>query len=438
MNVRGLLVMLRESDSWLNASQITKLAGVEQGRKIRVAEDQIEGEYERIIGGYAPYQGIWVQYEYGRRLAREYNVEQTLLPLLEYDATTDRSRPPSQPARTLPRGNVPKAVRVPSFEPKAQIQAPQRKTVPADRPHAGSSVHDKQRSEQSSNALASREEWLDSSESEDELSRIFESEDVEALRPTVISDVSPAPQPPVNMNSKRKRQSEPQGHVSDEPTHAQKRPKQTHVLSDDKSEVFQDYSQVSAQLLSRTIRNALLDPKTTIPSSLEEYGHGTRNASIGVGVGRTRKNADEYSMNAHSTFSRTRRERLGELGLWFDRRQLADNNAVMRSIEKVRAKVPWDQMSQEEQQKVRKQVKRKIFHQRYQEGRSQSYFISQLLKLANQSGVSNDAILGLLLQQQKSRETLVDLFSGLVGVNESGTLSVNKVMVENYEGWETE
>ena len=436
--------MLRESDSWLNASQITKVAGVEQGRKIRVAEDQIEGEYERIIGGYAPYQGIWVQYEYGRRLAREYNVEQTLLPLLEYNATTDRRRPPIQPARTLPRGNVPQAggARVPSsaLEKQKQIPAPQRKIGPADRPSTGTLVHVKQRSDQSSNALASREEWLDSSESEDELSQVFESEDVDPPRPTVISDVSPVPHPPVNMNSKRKRQSEPQGHVPEGVAHVQKRPKQNHVLSEDESEAFQDYSQVSAQVLSRTIRNALLDPTTTVPSSLEEYGHGTVNARVGVGVGRTRKNADEYSLNAHSTFSRTRRERLGELGLWFDRRQLADNNAIMRSIDKVKAKVPWDQMSQDEQQKVRKQVKRKIFHQRYQEGRSQSYFISQLLKLANQSGVSNDAILGLLLQQQKSRETLVELFSGLVGVNDSGTLSVNKAMAEGYdeEGWETE
>ncbi|KIV81197.1 hypothetical protein PV11_08633 [Exophiala sideris] len=442
MNVRGLLVMRRESDSFLNASQITKFAGVEQGRKIRVAEDQIEGEYERIIGGYAPYQGIWVSHDYGRRLARDHNVEQTLLPLLDYDTTVDGRSHPSQPARVPPRGNVqkPGRARVPSSGPKKQVLAPQRTTIPADRPPTRTSAHDRQRSEQPSNALASREEWLDSSESEDELSRVFESEDVDPPRPAVISDVSHVPHPQMNMNSKRKRQSEPQGHIPDEAAHVQKRPKQNHILSEDESEVFHDYSQVSAQLLSRTIRNALLDPKTTTPSSLEGYGHGSRNASIGVGVGRTRKNADEYSTNAGSAFSRSKRERLGELGMWFDRRELADNNAVMRSIEKVRAKVPWDQMSQEEQQKVRKQVKRKIFHQRYQDGRSQSYFISQLLKLANQSGVGNDAILGLLLQQRKSRETLVELFSGLVGVNESGTLSVNKVMAETYdeEGWETE
>lgn len=435
--------MRRESDGWLNATQIAKLAGLLQGSKIRIAQDQIVGAFRTVKGGYAKIQGTWVEYKYGRQFAGAHGLDQILLPLLEYDGTTAQ-RLHSQPGK-LPGEQILIEERARGLENMTgdQVLEPQTENTPTGSPVANIPVHEKQPSEQALNALASREDWLDSSGSEDELSPFFDSGDGDMPRPRVVSDVSHASQPPVNMNSKRKRQSEPQGHDSDDAVRAQKRMKQSlfPLASEDKvqPEPFHDYNQTSAQLLSRTIRNALLDPGTTAPSSIHGYyGHGSVNASIGIGVGR-QKTGGEYSTQVGSITSRIRRERLGELGRWFDRRELADNNAVFRNVDKVRAGVPWDQMRSEEQAKVRTRVRRKILHQRYQEGRSESYFISQLLKLANESGVSNDAILGLLLQQRKSRETLVELFEGLVKVNESGTLSVNQAMSgDAEEEWETE
>ena len=89
MEVNGVAVMRRRADSWLNATQILKVAGVDKGKRTKVLEKEITGEHEKVQGGYGKYQGTWVNYQRGREFCRQYGVEQLLLPLLEYDISSD-------------------------------------------------------------------------------------------------------------------------------------------------------------------------------------------------------------------------------------------------------------------------------------------------------------------------------------------------------------
>ncbi|WEW57018.1 transcriptional regulator swi6 [Emydomyces testavorans] len=90
MEVNGVAVMRRRSDSWLNATQILKVAGVVKARRTKTLEKEVvSGEHEKVQGGYGKYQGTWVSYERGVELCRRYHVEDLLRPLLEYDMGQD-------------------------------------------------------------------------------------------------------------------------------------------------------------------------------------------------------------------------------------------------------------------------------------------------------------------------------------------------------------
>ena len=86
--------MRRRSDSWLNATQILKVAGVDKGKRTKVLEKEIlSGEHEKVQGGYGRYQGTWINYKRGREFCRAYGVEDVLRPLLEYDMGQDGTQP---------------------------------------------------------------------------------------------------------------------------------------------------------------------------------------------------------------------------------------------------------------------------------------------------------------------------------------------------------
>lgn len=90
MEVNGVIVMRRRLDSWLNATQILKVAGVEKGKRTKVLEKEIlTGEHEKVQGGYGKYQGTWINYARGVEFCRQYGVEAILRPLLEYDMGQD-------------------------------------------------------------------------------------------------------------------------------------------------------------------------------------------------------------------------------------------------------------------------------------------------------------------------------------------------------------
>ena len=54
--VKGVAVMRRRSDSWLNATQILKVAGFDKPQRTRVLEREVQkGEHEKVQGGYGKY-----------------------------------------------------------------------------------------------------------------------------------------------------------------------------------------------------------------------------------------------------------------------------------------------------------------------------------------------------------------------------------------------
>ncbi|KAI9816293.1 MAG: transcriptional regulator swi6 [Pycnora praestabilis] len=90
MEVNNVAVMRRRSDSWLNATQILKVAGIDKGKRTKVLEKEILiGEHEKVQGGYGKYQGTWIKYDRGVEFCRSYGVEELLRPLLDYDMGQD-------------------------------------------------------------------------------------------------------------------------------------------------------------------------------------------------------------------------------------------------------------------------------------------------------------------------------------------------------------
>lgn len=90
MEVNSVAVMRRRRDSWLNATQILKVAGIEKGKRTKVLEKEIlSGEHEKVQGGYGRYQGTWISYPRGVEFARQYGVEELLRPLFDYDMGQD-------------------------------------------------------------------------------------------------------------------------------------------------------------------------------------------------------------------------------------------------------------------------------------------------------------------------------------------------------------
>lgn len=55
---KDVAVMRRRADSWLNATQILKVAGFDKPQRTRVLEREVQkGEHEKVQGGYGKYQG---------------------------------------------------------------------------------------------------------------------------------------------------------------------------------------------------------------------------------------------------------------------------------------------------------------------------------------------------------------------------------------------
>lgn len=105
--VRGIAVMRRRNDSYVNATQILKVAGVDKGRRTKILEKEIlPGKHEIVQGGYGKYQGTWIPLERGRDIALQYGVAPLLSPLFDFQPSTSSlsSLPVSAPpAATSPR-----------------------------------------------------------------------------------------------------------------------------------------------------------------------------------------------------------------------------------------------------------------------------------------------------------------------------------------------
>ncbi|KAG1501372.1 hypothetical protein G6F46_003375 [Rhizopus delemar] len=89
MIVNGVTVMRRQKDSYMNATQILKVANIDKGKRTKILEKEIlVGEHEKVQGGYGKYQGTWIPFEKSKELAERYSVLQALGPLLELDVNT--------------------------------------------------------------------------------------------------------------------------------------------------------------------------------------------------------------------------------------------------------------------------------------------------------------------------------------------------------------
>ncbi|EJU05994.1 apses-domain-containing protein [Dacryopinax primogenitus] len=85
MICKNVAVMRRKSDKWLNATQILKVAGFDKPQRTRVLEREVQkGQHEKVQGGYGKYQGTWIPMDRGIALARQYNVEHLLRPIIDF------------------------------------------------------------------------------------------------------------------------------------------------------------------------------------------------------------------------------------------------------------------------------------------------------------------------------------------------------------------
>ncbi|GAA6001156.1 uncharacterized protein JCM10292_006403 [Rhodotorula paludigena] len=138
MMVRGIGVMRRRADSWLNATQILKVAGVDKGKRTKILEKDIaQGVHEKVQGGYGRYQGTWIPFERSVELANAFGVSHLLAPLFDYTAppppvSLGGAAPP--PAIVNPYGAGPPPLPPPPAAMQAQPQ--QHLAPPPSQAHA--------------------------------------------------------------------------------------------------------------------------------------------------------------------------------------------------------------------------------------------------------------------------------------------------------------
>ncbi|KAG8836030.1 transcriptional regulator swi6 [Serendipita sp. 399] len=83
--IRGIAVMRRRVDSYVNATQILKVAGIDKGRRTKILEKEIlPGKHEIVQGGYGKYQGTWIPLDRGREVANQFGVATLLAPLFDH------------------------------------------------------------------------------------------------------------------------------------------------------------------------------------------------------------------------------------------------------------------------------------------------------------------------------------------------------------------
>ncbi|KAI5122126.1 hypothetical protein M0805_000774 [Coniferiporia weirii] len=100
MMCKGVAVMRRKSDGWLNATQILKVAGFDKPQRTRVLERDVQkGEHEKVQGGYGKYQGTWIPLDRSLELAKQYNCEILLRPIIDFQP--DSKSPPPAPKHVV-------------------------------------------------------------------------------------------------------------------------------------------------------------------------------------------------------------------------------------------------------------------------------------------------------------------------------------------------
>ncbi|KAJ3037214.1 transcriptional regulator swi6 [Rhizophlyctis rosea] len=102
LQVRGVPVMQRVSDSWINATQILRAAGLPKPQRTKILDrDVCSGLHEKVQGGFAGFQGTWIPLDSARLLARQFGIEKDCEVLLSFDKDTDEAEPARKRRRTF-------------------------------------------------------------------------------------------------------------------------------------------------------------------------------------------------------------------------------------------------------------------------------------------------------------------------------------------------
>lgn len=85
IHIRGVPVMRRIEDLWVNATQILRAAGLPKPQRTKILErDVTGGQHEKVQGGYAGFQGTWIPLDSARELAKAFGIEEDLDPLFVF------------------------------------------------------------------------------------------------------------------------------------------------------------------------------------------------------------------------------------------------------------------------------------------------------------------------------------------------------------------
>lgn len=115
MNCNNIAVMRRRADSYLNATQILKVAEFDKPQRTRILEKEVQtGQHEKVQGGYGKYQGTWVPFERGVALAEHYHVDNLLRPIFDFEK--GETSPPLAPKHVTAASSRPRKIR--TTEPK--------------------------------------------------------------------------------------------------------------------------------------------------------------------------------------------------------------------------------------------------------------------------------------------------------------------------------
>ncbi|CCG81528.1 Cell division cycle-related protein res2/pct1 [Taphrina deformans PYCC 5710] len=99
ITIKGIPMMRRRKDDWMNATQILKVAGFDKPQRTRILEREVQkGEHEKVQGGYGKYQGTWIPFARGLELATQYEVADIMQPILSYRQGSQS--PPPAPKHT--------------------------------------------------------------------------------------------------------------------------------------------------------------------------------------------------------------------------------------------------------------------------------------------------------------------------------------------------
>ena len=76
MHIHGTPVMRRLRDSYINATQILRAAGLAKPQRTKILEkDVTRGIHDKVQGGYAGFQGTWIPADSAQALGAEYGLE---------------------------------------------------------------------------------------------------------------------------------------------------------------------------------------------------------------------------------------------------------------------------------------------------------------------------------------------------------------------------